>query len=437
MSEEFERAAMSVAADESERMGLADRSAGLVVARLMRAGMLGSPLEELPDLDDGATWGRVLALAGHDGVEALTWAGLSEGARSQVPDEVRARWAQLADLTLMRQLQFDVERESVVAALEAGGLSWLPLKGTLIAGYYPAPGLRSMADNDLLYGYVEPAPDGGYRVRGASDAERRQTISRASRDAVSIMGRLGYRPEHIGQANHDSFFKEPMFNFELHRYLMSTESEQLASVHAYYANPWRHALQEQDDPLRFRFSPVEEYLFFLAHAYKHYMTSGCGVRFIADEWVLLGRYGELLEGTEMASKLKEAGLVGFERMVRELARAVFGGADGVVLSQDQEQLWLYLLGCGSYGNQDTRVRLALARLEGGEGGGRGKAVGRYLGRRLVPPYEEAATWSPILRGRRWLYPAFVVCRLVYGAVTKPGAIVRELRVALRGDKPKA
>ena len=164
------------------------RAAGLTLARLMRAGMLGAPLGELPALQDGGTWENVYALAKHDSVEAIAWAGLGEAARAALAGELRKSWGSAADLTLLRQLQFDVERERITAQMETDGLSWLPLKGVLIAGYYPQPGLRSMSDNDILYGFVEPEPDGrGFRIKGAAEAERAETVERGTEAIVGIM----------------------------------------------------------------------------------------------------------------------------------------------------------------------------------------------------------------------------------------------------------
>ena len=166
---------------EGAKLTPALRAAGLALAQLMRVGMLGAPLEGLPALQDGATWENVRVLAKHDSVEAIAWAGLDEAARSALPEELRHAWGAAADLTLLRQLQFDVERERITARMEAGGLSWLPLKGVLIAGYYPQPGLRSMSDNDILYGFVEPEP----ATAASTSVRARTTASSRSRCSTS------------------------------------------------------------------------------------------------------------------------------------------------------------------------------------------------------------------------------------------------------------
>ena len=417
---------------EGAKLTPALRAAGLALAQLMRVGMLGAPLEGLPALQDGATWENVRVLAKHDSVEAIAWAGLDEAARSALPEELRHAWGAAADLTLLRQLQFDVERERITARMEAGGLSWLPLKGVLIAGYYPQPGLRSMSDNDILYGFVEPEPDGrGFRIKGATEAERAETVEHGTEAIVGIMKGLGYRGEHVGASKDDCFFKEPMFNFEMHRGLMDDMDEDIPAFCAYYENPWLRARQDGNEPLRFLFSPADEYLYFLAHAYKHFSRAGCGVRFIADEWVLLGHYGDELSGSYLEGELEKLGLAEFDRLVRDMAQAVFGGEGEVPkLTDDQQRLWLYLLGCGTYGTLENRVASRLEELAK-EGKSAGAARAEYLGSRFFPSYTWCCRYYPVLRGRKWLYPGFLVFRIVRGVVVHPGRLLGELRVILR------
>ena len=131
-----------------------------------------------------------------------------------------------------------------------------------------------------------------------------------------------------------------MFNFEMHRGLMDDMDEDIPAFCAYYENPWLRARQDGNEPLRFLFSPADEYLYFLAHAYKHFSRAGCGVRFIADEWVLLGHYGDELSGSYLEGELEKLGLAKFDRLVRDMAQAVFGGeGEAPRLTDDQQRLW--------------------------------------------------------------------------------------------------
>ena len=114
-----------------------------------------------------------------------------------------------------------------------------------------------------------------------------------------------------------------------------------------------------------------------------------------------------------------------------MAQAVFGGEGEVPkLTDDQQRLWLYLLGCGTYGTLENRVASRLEELAK-EGKSAGAARAEYLGSRFIPSYEWCCCDHPVLRGRKWLYPGFLVFRALRGVAVHPGRLLGELRVTLR------
>lgn len=245
-------------------------------------------------LPEGASWDEVYALAEFNSVEGLAWT--SARRVRDVPADMLKEWSATADMTLYRCVSYGIEREAVLAALADRGLSWLPLKGALLVDLYPSPHMRSMADNDILYGFVEEDPAGGFRIAGATEADRERTTARAVRVAVEVMEARGYRTISKTAGNHESFVKNPHFNFELHRRLVSPSSPQAA----YYHNPWQRAVPvrldsnaaegEASDAGRggrgweYRFSDDDFYLHLVSHAFKHYDASGCGIRFWSISW---------------------------------------------------------------------------------------------------------------------------------------------------------
>jgi len=142
-------------------------------------------------LPEGASWDEVYALAEFNSVEGLAWT--SARRVRDVPADMLKEWSATADMTLYRCVSYGIEREAVLAALADRGLSWLPLKGALLVDLYPSPHMRSMADNDILYGFVEEDPAGGFRIAGATEADRERTTARAVRVAVEVMEARGYR----------------------------------------------------------------------------------------------------------------------------------------------------------------------------------------------------------------------------------------------------
>lgn len=391
--------------------------AGLYLAHLIDCGLHDAPAEPLPE---GVTWERVHALAAYNSVEGMAFFGAKT--RDDMPDDLRKQWEGEAQMTLFRRLRFDAERESIFAALAAEGLSYLPMKGALLVGYYPRPEMRSMADNDFLYGFVEPAPEGGFRTCGATEEERAVTIERGVRTIERVMRGRGYTVKSLRSGNHETFEKEPIFNFEPHRRLMSPSSP----LAAYYDNPWARAVRDEADPHLLRFSDEDEYIYVLAHAFKHFDAAGSGIRFVVDVRVLLDAKGMGMNWDYVFAELVRVGLFEFEAQVRGLADAAFGGACTVrPLTPEQEELLCYVLGSGTYGNNAQAVQRRLDKQLASHAGDARAAKRGYVWERLTNTealdflFPRASKIAP-------LRPALQVARYVRGFARNPKKILGEL-----------
>lgn len=440
---------MSQLEQQVARMSVAERACGLYLAHVIAMGLAeayrasASSAKERAELEalhidplpEGVTWEALYRLARSNSVEALAWRGAKVRA-AEMPETLRARWVADADATLWRRLQFDVERERVVAAAERAGLSLLPLKGVLMADYYPEPGLRSMADIDILYGWVETIPQGevgypGFRLQGRDEQAREEAAYEGTREMTRIMEGLGYKAAHVGTANHDSYEKAPCFNFEMHRKLMgpSNVGDATANWLTYYENPWQRAHQDTDDPQLFHFSNEDEYLFHIAHAFKHFDASGCGIRCAVDEAVFLRAKGAGMDWDYVAGELETLGMTEFEGSLRRAACAAFPAGEGEVpdaalmgVAENDRTLLLYLLGCGVYGNMQTRVERQVEKSSGKRA---------YILERLCPDEATLADYHPFFYRHRALLPVLVVVRLVKAATIKLPRTLRELKVLAR------
>lgn len=349
-------------------------------------------------------------------MEGAAWAGARRLAGS-MPEGLASVWAQEAELTLFRRLQFDVERERVLAAMGCAGLAHLPLKGILMAGYYPDPTMRSMADNDILYGFVEDAPGGGFRARPGSEGEATKVLS-------EVMDCLGYEDQVLGRENADCFYKEPCFNFEMHRVLVQSRYE----LAGHFDNPWERATPDAPGSLAFHWDASDEYIFHVAHAYKHYAESGCGVRHALDEHVFLAVRGAEVDWGYVGRRMREMGIDGFERCLRRAAEEAFGiqasGGAGPTLSPESGELLGRMLSAGTYGNMATRVE----NLVGGfvsEGVSPVSAKLRYLARRVVPDDAALAEYHPLVARHKALVPFLALSRLAK-ALPKLPVVLREV-----------
>ena len=361
------------------------------------------------------SWEKLYRLAGRNSVEAAAWLG-AKRYQEEMPEAVRTSWKKDSDRTLLRQLHFDTEREEILKELEKEGISYLPLKGILISGYYPCPGMRSMADNDILYGIIQ-REGAGWKVSGRDEKEQERTALQAQKKLVALMEGRGYWTENL-KGNHDTFHRKPFYNFEMHRKLMSASSEQ----GDYYRNPWERACQDQENPFHFYFSDEDEYLYLITHDFKHYDGSGCGIRMVLDLHYFLRKKGGALDWDYVERELEKLKLRDFERKLKRAAEEMFREGE---LSEETESFLLYLLGCGTYGTQSEKIRRRLDRLDQGN---RKKARRDYVRERFFPDRETVRENFPFFARHRYLLWLLPVYRLGRGLVKNRRNLIRELRL---------
>lgn len=380
---------------------------------LLACGLHGRPAQALPK---GASWEQVHALARWNSVEGAAWAGAHSQADA-MPADLARTWAAAANLTMWRRLQFDTEREHVLAALDDAGFSYLPLKGVLIAPLYPDASMRAMADNDILYGYVEPDPDGGFRVRGDTPEERDRTVKQGTRDVARVMEGLGYVAEDLGRYHHDGFQKAPIFNFELHRALIPAseaagDSPLLAGP---FENPWKLALPDEPGGHAFHFTEEIHYLFIVAHAYKHFHGGGTGIRNAVDEYVVWNAWHDRIDLGVIAPYLDEMGVRDFELRLRDVSLEAFGERACNValpaLSADADGMLAYMLGSGTYGTLENHVANDLESRFGEDGEPAWRVKLGYLAQRISMPEETRRDLYPVLGTHKALAPLFYLARI--------------------------
>lgn len=399
---------------------------GRYLLHLIDCGLHGGAAQRLPA---GVSWQQVHALAASQSVEGVSWFGARTC--SDVPSELRKQWESEAQATLFRRVRFDVEREQVFAALNTVGLAVLPMKGSVIADYYPSPEMRSMADNDFLYGFVGENPEGaGFRICGETPAARKATTERGVRAIVDVMRRRGYSVASQRVGNHESFHKPPIFNFEPHRRLAAPDS----SLAGYYENPWQRALQDATNPLLFGFNDEDEYLFVIAHAYKHFSNAGCGFRFVVDVRAFLDARGMQMNWDYVFDELQKMGLFDFEARVRGLADAAFGGTCTLdaPLSGGQLEMLRFMLGSGTYGTIERVVRKRLEKQKGTHKGNLAAAKCGYLLQRLTDPVAVEAHF-PRASKIAPLRPVLQLARYARGIVRNPKKLTNEVKLLMKEE----
>lgn len=398
---------------------------------LMACALNGLQPDGLP-LD--CSWEDVFELACRNSISALTWAAAQK--LDSVPEDLRSRWENSASMTMMRSIQLDAEREYITKLLREAGLSYLVLKGAVIARRYPDPYMRSMADNDILYGFVEPDPAGGYRLCGDTESERAQTRARGASIVREIMEGLGYVEVEQGEGACDIHFaKAPFLNFEMHHAMMEDDSP----LHEYYANPWQRALRvdgtadSDNGATEYVFSDEDQYIYLIAHAFKHVNRSGFGVRLLADIAVILHGSGDELDHDYISEQLQELGISDFEHLVRGLSDTIMNGDP---LDKEGAEIAQRMVECGTYGSPEEglKIKMNLDRMKAEHDGGASHPRLAVL-KGYFSPDEYCPEELYFMRDHALLRPLFPVGRLaiyVANACRHPVNQARKLFTLIRG-----
>lgn len=356
---------------------------------------------ELPvEIPQKVNWAQVLYLAANNSVVSMISPAVKRY-KGDIPENIRKKIEAALLTTIYRLLNFQIERENIFAKMEQEGIAYLPLKGILLAEYYPVAGMRWMCDNDILY--------------GKNDSE--QGRNHESGKLKDIMLGLGYHAVHTGGV-HDVYQKEPFFNFEMHRKLVSANSP----FAKYYENPWEKAILVKGKKYEYRFSDEDEYIFMLAHAYKHFDNSGCGIRTLVDEYVYVDKK-KCMDWRYIDEQLRKIGLNSFEKSLKNAAIAAFS-EDGVITEQEWDII-SYMFNCGTYGTMSNRIRRELKRIQSENALNQVNTKWHYIRKRFFVSevmIQENYLFFYRHKNLRWLLPFY---RILKGLIIHPKMLYYE------------
>lgn len=399
--------------------------AGDYLISLLRCALHDLQPEEKPS---ECSWQQVWTLARNNNVECTVSPVIGK-VKEDIPQEIKKNWLGALNQNVYRLLRFQMEREQIQGEISRHGIACLPLKGILVSEYYPTYGMRWMCDNDILYGYVDKNMKGRYEPKGDSQQEQEYWKQQAQKELCTVMQSMGYAVKNL-KGSHDVYQKPPFFNFEMHHKLVPEDSE----LAEYYRNPWKRAIAVEEHlsseclmnnelnsnvSMQFRFTDEDEYLYFVVHAYKHFDNSGCGIRTLVDEYVILQKK-EKLDWEYIGRELSQMKLTEFEHKLRRAALHAFCTENQ--LQQDDWKIIYYMLGCGTYGSAVNRVKRKLSKIDGSDAG---EIRRKYLEERVCLDEEKMKDFFPFFykhKAFRILLPLF---RLGKGIVVHPGKLFKE------------
>ena len=324
------------------------------------------------------------------------------------------RWQEEKYKALRKNMMLDAARKKLFDYMDRRGIWHMPLKGIVLKELYPQPGMRQMADNDILF-----------------DAAKQ-------REVEEYMVGQGYEAVSVGKGNHDIYAKPPAYNFELHTALYGVVHKEV--WRRYYENVKDRLKKDAGANSGYHFSEEDFYLYITTHAFKHYDAGGTGLRCLMDCYVYIQRMGERMDWDYVEAESVKLGIVDFEKRIRELSRKLFSDPAHFheiyerKLSQEEREMVLYLYDSGTYGTLHHKVRNKLAALQEDAGPIRKKTKWNYYRRRLFPDADWYRQYHPLVYRHKWLMPFFFVYRIFRGAALRRRVIQEEIQAVENADK---
>ncbi len=391
----------SPAADRKNDMTCSDASLDIIYLAGCICNGLAPSAQRVSEMDPEELHTLSLSLS----LDSLVFTALERTPGYTLPDtDLTREWREKRDLEIYKSLMFDREWEKVRSFLEDSGIWYLLLKGLIIKGYYPEPGMRQMADIDVL---IDPAAD---------EQAHRWFLSQ------------GYRAEIYRTGNHDSYLKTPFYNVELHRSLFVYPHEKAWCD--YYADVRDRVILNDGSEYGHHFTDDDLYVYCTVHGCKHYSTGGTGLRTLLDNYVFLKAEKDKLDFEYIEAELKKLGIDDYERKLRTLAEKLFADPENFTPESLNEEELAFLsefLDFGTYGTLDNRVMHRLGLLSGSEDTPTTAAKAKYIWKRLFPDVEMFKVYYPFFYRHRWLMPVGYVYRLVYKGITNRKKAAGELR----------
>ena len=295
----------------------------------------------------------------------------------------------------------DVEREAIQDFFEKNNIWYMLLKGMVIRKYYPAPELREMADNDILF-------DNKY-----------------SKEVYEFMTARGYKSDDYNKGYHDEYLKPPAYNFEMHRQLVS--SKERPKWYEYYKDVKSILIKDTNENRetaansesnntsnQFYFSDNDFYVYFIVHTYKHFLNSGMGLRTVLDVYLYVSNLQEKLDFDYIEEQLKKLDAYDFEQTFRSIAFKMFDEnlEDRKwwdLFDVKEQEMLSYVLDAGTYGNLENSVAHKMGYTKGEKKKTSDKA--KYIFRRLFPSMDTIEEFFPFFYKHKWAIPFLYIYRI--------------------------
>ena len=275
-------------------------------------------------------WQALMEIAQRHNILNIVYYGLNYLSSDTKPDEKTCKF--LHDHA-MREIvitynQIEATNE-LLESFDKEKIYVVAVKGICIKRYYPQLDMRTMKDIDIL----------------CQDIQQKQIHK--------VMSQLGYYQSAEGQ-KHDYYIRKPYICLEMHRQLVSAESE----YSAYYDSIWDRLQRKDLYEYVYEMTPEDEYIFTLIHLVEHFRNGGVGIRFIMDIYI----YNQMIDlnWSYIEEELKKLELWRFFENISLLAETWFGIEKKSIEDETIKKLSEYVISNGTFGSRANSASLAVA-----------------------------------------------------------------------------
>jgi len=332
---------------------------------------------QVPRIPQSIALEQIYSFAKLHNVEALLYYGLCE-LEPDPSHPVWQAWGNRVAMLLAQGIVQLADRDELFSVLTGAGIPLLPFKGCWLKEQYPNMEYRQMSDLDMLIPPEKAA------------------------EAKKIMLSLGYHGESVENAlNHAGYLKPPYTEVELHVSLLEDGGE-------YYNNVWNRVRKVEGYPCLYRFSPEDEYIFYLVHMNKHLEDAGTGIRSVLDSVVYRNVYPDM-DRDYLKRELTKLGLWERTLQIESLADCWF--TTGEAVPSELTELAKSIFSAGSYGTVENRSRNRLDKLQQKYKNPLLRGIIYWI-LRICRPLQEMQLSYPVLNKLPVLLPLFWICRAV-------------------------
>lgn len=285
----------------------------------------------------------------------------------------------------------------ITQVLERERIPYVPLKGSIIRGFYPEPWMRTSCDIDILV--------------------HREHIDQA---VSALKSQVNYKADEKMNYHDISLYSPSGIHLELHFSIQ----ENMENADGLLSQVWDYVLPVADNSYRYEQTP-EFFLFHhIAHIAYHLLHGGCGIKPFLDHQLFDKNqtYDEAL----VREYCRQCGLETLYDQVVCVKNVWFGTEQHTELSANLAQ---YIISGGVYGSFENKLAI-----EQNKQGGKVK----YALSRIFASYDYLSPYYPELKKHKWLMPVVQVRRwvkILFGAGLNRG--VKELNVNNAINKSQA